>query len=282
MSVLLGVNAFPARGDGGRRQAEALAAWRGISGVQLANLQWADDAYEVDGFETVPALTSDSRTATGLSGRRLPLVSECFDRLAELARRRGLRWFAYANSDIAYTQAAVGRIVDGGRQGYAFCRMDFDPQTGEEVEMVTAGVDAFAIDAGWWRANRHRFRPYIGGEPIWDNVYAAILLAHGDAELVHRAPLVRHERHPAGDWRGSAYAPYLHYLAALDRPYFTLWATWHHRLLELRARGSTEAEEMDLQREVFGRRPSVLDRAVQAARAARAKARWLTRGRTAA
>lgn len=281
MSILLGVNAFPARGDGGRRQAEALASWCALRGVRLANLQWADDVYEVDGFETAPVLTSDSRTATGMSGRRLPLVSECFDRLADLARDRGLRWFAYANSDIAYTQAAIDRIVDGGREGYAFCRMDFDAETGEDVEMVTAGVDAFAVGVDWWRANRHRFRAYIGGEPIWDNVYAALLLAHADAVLVHREPLVRHERHPAGDWRGSPYAAYLNYLAALDRPYFTLWATWHHRLMELRARGSTEREEMELQRQVFARRPSLLDRAVQAARAARAKARWLTRRRAA-
>lgn len=282
MSILLGVNAFPARGDAGRRQARALAAWRALSGVQLANLQWADDVYEVDGFDTVPVLTSDSRAATGLGGRRLPLVSECFDRLAELAHERGLRWFAYANSDVAYTQGAIDRIVEGGRQGYAFCRMDFDPETGEEVGMVTAGVDAFAVGVEWWRANRHRFRAYLGGEPIWDNVYAAILLAHADAVLVHREPLVRHERHPAGDWRGSPYATYLQYLAALDRPYFTLWAAWHHRLLELRARGASEDEEARLQREVFGRRPSVLDRAVQAARVAKARARWLTRGRTAA
>lgn len=282
MSILLGVNSFPARGDGGRRQAEALGAWRALSGVHLANLQWADDVYEVDGFETAPVLAADSRTATGLGGRRLPLVSECFDRLEAMARERGLRWFAYANSDIAYTQGAIDRIVTDRRQGYAFCRMDFDAETGGDVEMVTAGVDAFAVDVDWWRANRHRFRAYIGGEPIWDNVYAAILLAHSDAVLVHREPLVRHERHPAGDWRASPYAPYLNYLAALDRPYFTLWAVWHHRLLELRAGGSTERQELELQREVFGRRPSVLDRAVQAARAARAKARWLTRGRTAA
>jgi hypothetical protein len=113
-------------------------------------------------------------------------------------------------------------------------------------------------------------------------VYASILLAHADAVLLHRDPLLRHERHPAGDWRASPYARYLNYLAALDRPYFTLWATWHAELGKLRARGGTEREEMELQRQVFGRRPSVLDRAVQAARVAKAKARWLTRTRTAA
>jgi len=45
--VLLGVNAFPATGDGGRRQAEALATWRALDGVRLANLGWPGDVFEV-------------------------------------------------------------------------------------------------------------------------------------------------------------------------------------------------------------------------------------------
>lgn len=277
MSVLLGVNAFAASGEGAARQAAALGAWRGLRGVTLANLQWADEVFEVDGFETHPVLRGDSRTVSGRPGRRLPVVSELFDRLAEIAEARGCRWFAFANSDVAWTQDAIDRIADGGREGYAFSRVDVDAESGEAVEMVTAGVDGFAIAPGWWRAHRRRFRAYLAGEPIWDNVYAAILLAHADAVLLNRDPLLLHARHPAGDWRRSPFALYLNHLAALDRPYFSRWAEYHHRLTEMRARGATEADEMALQREVFRRPPSARERALQAARAAKARLRWAWR-----
>jgi len=141
---------------------------------------------EVDGFATHPVLREDSRTASGRPGPRKPIVSEAFDRLAAIAAAEGCRWFAYANSDIAWTQAAVDTVVRGAGQVYAFSRGDVHPATGEVIEMVTARIDAFVVDVAWWGANRRRFRPYIGGEPIWDNVYTAILLAHGDGELLNR------------------------------------------------------------------------------------------------
>jgi hypothetical protein len=275
--ILLGVNAFPAKGDGARRQTEALATWRELRGSRLANLQWADDVFEVEGFETHPVLRADSTTVTGRSGRRLPVLSEAFDRLADLAEAGGLEWFGYANSDISITQAAVDRVLSADREGYAFGRMDFDPETREDVEMVTAGIDLFALRVDWWRANRRRFRAYIGGETIWDNVYVAILLAHADAVLLNRDALIRHERHAPADWRNSPFARYLNWLAARDRPYFTLWVTYFHRLMEMRAHGlADEAEELRMQREVFKRRPSPVDRVVQSARVVKAAARWAT------
>jgi len=279
MSLLLGVNAFPARGEAADRQARALTSWRGLEGVRLANLGWKGDVLEVEGFATHPVLREDSRTASGRLGPRKPIVREVFDRLAAIAAAEGCRWFAYANSDIAWTQAAVDAVVRGGRQAYAFSRGDVDPRTGEVVEVVTAGVDAFVFDVAWWSANRRRFRDYIGGEPIWDNVYAAILLAHSDGVLLNREPLVRHERHPAGDWRGSPFAHYLAYLAALDSLYFSRWAGYHGRLEALRARGAGEEEEMALQDDAFCGPFPVGARLVQAGRALKARVRWAAQRR---
>ena len=275
MTLLLGVNAFAGTGEGARRQGRALERWRGLRGVHLANLQWADDVYDLDGFETHPVLRQDSRTVTGRQGPRKPIVSEAFDRLAAIAAAKGCRWFAYANSDIEWTQAAVDAVAGGGGEVYAFSRGDVDPESGEVVEMVTGGIDAFAVEVGWWGAHRRRFRAYIGGEPVWDNVYTAILLSHGRGALLNREPLLRHERHPAGDWRGSPFAAYLHHLAALDRPYFTRWAVYHHELLALRAAGASEADELALQRRVFGGRFSPGERLVQAGRALKWRWRWM-------
>jgi hypothetical protein len=274
MSLLLGVNAFAGSGDGARRQSEALESWRGLTGVKLANLGWPDEVMEVDGFATHPLLRQDSRTVTGREGPRKPIVREVFDHLAAIAAAEGCRWFGYANSDIAWTQAAIDAVAADGRQVYAFSRGDVDPATGSVVGMVTAGVDAWVVDVSWWGAHRRRFRPYIGGEPIWDNVYTAILLSHGDGLLLNREPLVRHEQHPAGAWRRSPFAPYLGYLAALDSLYFSRWAHYHQKLTDLRARGAAADEEQALQRESFGGGFSTSSRIVQVARALKARARW--------
>ena len=274
MSILLGTSAFATRGDAHRRERAALAAWRALRGVTLANLQWPDGRVEVEGFPTHAVLRLDSRTVSGREGPRKPVALELFDRLCALAEGAGCRWFGYANSDVRVTQAAVDRVAAGGREGYAFSRMDFDAQTGEDAGMVLGGIDLFVVEARWWRANRHRFRAYLIGEPTWDNVYAAVLLRHADAVLLNREALVRHERHPAGAWSGSPFARYLQLLAALDRPYFTRWAHYHDRLLELRARGAPEAEELALQRHWFRLRPSPAARAVQALRALKARVRY--------
>lgn len=275
MTVLLGTNAFAASGDAGRRQSAALASWRALSGVRLANLQWPDESFEVDGFRRYPALRLDSRLVSRRGGPRKPIVSEAFDRLAEIAERQGCRWFVYANSDVHLTQAAIDRIVAEGRDGIAFSRMDFDGATGFDLGIETAGIDAFAVSVDWWRANRRRFRAYPGGEPVWDNVYAALLLCHGDAVVLNREPLVRHERHGAGPWGASPFADYVHYLAAMDRPYFSLWARYHWELAEMRARGASEDEETAMQRRVFRFAPTLSERAVQAARALKARLRWV-------
>lgn len=279
MSLLLGVNAFAGTGDAAGRQARALEPWRSLHGVSLANLQWPDDVFALDGFETHPVLREDSRTASGRPGPRKPIVREAFDRLASIAAEKGCRWFAYANSDIEWTQAAVDAVVGGGREVYALSRGDVDPASGEVVEMVTAGIDAFAADVRWWGANRHRFRPYIGGEPIWDNVYTAIFLSHGDGVLLNREPLLRHERHPASEWSRSPFVSYVANVADRDRLYFTRWAVYHHELLALRGRGASEEEEMALQRRVFDGRFSPGERLVQAGRALRSRWRWMRQGR---
>jgi hypothetical protein len=275
MSLLLGANAYPATGEAGRRQAEALATWRALRGVRLANLQWPDEVCEVEGFATHPVLRGDSRLAARRKrGPRKPVMPELFDRLADLAEAEGCRWFGYANSDVQVTQGAVDWIVAGIRESYAFSRMDFDPETGADLEMEVAGIDLVVVSVEWWRANRKRFRAYLAGEPVWDNVYTSILLTHSDGVLLNRDPLIRHERHTPPPTAASPYAPYVWLLAARDRPYFSLWAHYHHHLTEMRARGAAEDEEMALQRRVFRLKWSIFGRVLHLGRLAKAHVRY--------
>ena len=108
------------------------------------------------------------------------------------------------NSDIIVSPAAVARVIAGEHQVYAFSRMDYD-RAGRDTGLILTGCDAFAFDVAWWRANRHRFRPYILGEPCWDNVFTALLMCYGDGMLVNRDAAIRHEIH-ATAWGAGAFS----------------------------------------------------------------------------
>jgi hypothetical protein len=121
---------------------------------------------------------------------------------------------------------------------------------GGAVEAVLLyGVDMFVFDVAFWRKERRRFRPYLLGEGVWDNVYASIVACHGGT-LLNRERLILHERHPAA-FQGSPFERYVHLLAARDRTYFSLWCGYVARAEALRARGGSIDDEHELQREVF-------------------------------
>ena len=270
MTLVLGTQFYQGDPAAMRRQSLAMDALQSLPGVLAIDVQWRDTPPWRPWIRTVPILRRDSTTITGCAGPVKPIASDVLDALAAIAEREGCRYFAYCNSDIIITPAAVAIISEGNKQGYAFSRMDQDLM-GRDAGMVLAGLDAFAFDVGWWRANRHRFRPYILGEPCWDNVYAALLMCHADAMLVNRVAAIRHQVH-ATAWSAGVFAEYNSYLASLDARYFTLWARYHHRLAASRARGASEAEERAIASSVFVWRPSPAAALRQAARDV--KARW--------
>lgn len=273
MSILFGTNVYPAEGDAGRRQANGVASLTRLKGVRLVNLFLRGEELAADGFDESLRLTSDSRTLTGRAGPRKPVVSEIFNALAARAAELRLPYFAFVNSDILVSQEAVDAACAGRARAHVFSRFDFDAADGRDLGAVPWGTDLFVVEARWWLTNARRFRAYILGEPVWDNVYTSKLLCHAGAVLHNRAPLIRHEAHPAA-WRQSPYAQYVRLLAALDAPYFSLWVEYINRLQRLRAAGVVEAEEMALQRDVFRLRPGVSGAAVQAARGVKARLRY--------
>jgi hypothetical protein len=221
--LTIGTRFYPASADSERRQRLAREALAALPDVHRVNLQFTDEAFRPEGFETRAVLRLDSQRVTGGGRVRKPIVSEMFDALAAAAAERGDRWFAYLNADIEVAPAAVARITGGGRDAYAFCRLDLAPATREPLDVLLLGLDLFAADVAWWRRERRRFRPYIAGEALWDNVYAAVMASHGNAEIVDVDPGIAHEQHPPG-WGGGLFAEYNGYLAALDAPYFSRWA----------------------------------------------------------
>ena len=281
-AVIVGTHVHPASGDAARRQRRALDALRDASPITPVNLQFADrrGLQEVDGLETTPLLRQDSNGITGRAGTRKPIVSELFTRLAELAVARGLRCFVYTNSDIVFSRAAFDHMTGGGHNAYVLSRTDVAADTGRDIGPLVHGADVFAVDARWWLANRRRFRPYIVGESVWDNVYTAQLLCWAGGVLLNRDPLVRHESHPIV-WGDSPFAEHNGILGALDRMYFSRWVMYVGRLERMRREAgglADEEEEMAMQREVFsGWTPDLADRVLQALRVAKLRLRLLGR-----
>ncbi len=215
------------------------------------NLQFSDESFSPDGFHTLPVLRRDSRIITGAPGRRMPVIRDMLDSLADVARARACRYFLFVNADIEVTPDALAWIADRGMDAYAFSRADLDPATRAFAGMMTLGLDGFAFDVAWWeRAHRH-FRPYVAGG-VWDNVYAAVLCARGRGQIVSDQRLLFHERHPSTWSADDASAVYNGFLAALDAPYFSRWAEYSWRLDAAAAEG--RAVDCDaIVRDVFSR-----------------------------
>lgn len=275
--IAIGTQFYPADEAGERRQAAARAALLRLEGVLPVNLQFVDERFAPAGFRTVPVLRQDSLTITGaVSGRRKPLVSEMFDGLAAVAAAEGCRYFAYLNADIEVTPAAVDTIRNGGRDAYAFSRMDVDPVTRASLGVEIFGLDMFAIDAAWWTRERRRFRPYISGHACWDDVYASLICAHGRSQIVNERPEILHERHPTA-WSQGPFDEHNGFLAALDAPYFSRWVQYATRLDEARKAGQPIDREQLAQQTMGDARLSVAAAAKQAARHLRARLRHARR-----
>jgi hypothetical protein len=271
--IAIGSQFYPAAGDAQRRQHRARAALLSLDYVIPVNLQFLDEDFQHEGFRTLRVLRRDSRTVTGAAGVRKPIVSEMFDALAGAARAAGCRYFAYMNNDIEVSQGAIGIILAGDRDGYAFSRVDVDPATGVETGIQIFGLDMFAIDAAWWERERRRFRPYIAGEACWDNVYASLLCADGNGLVINEGSGIYHQHH-ATLWKDGPFARHNAYLASLDSPAFSRWVRYATRLDELLRTGAPVDRDR-LARELLADGGlSVREAAVHAGRMVRARIRY--------
>jgi hypothetical protein len=260
--LLIGTSTSGRDGDIGRREARAEASLAALSGADAVNLRFVDDPAATGPAEALPALRRDALQVSGRQGPRKPIVSEMLDVLSAEAGRRGCSRIALVNGDIIVSQAAVDRIATLARPAIALSRQDVGG--GEPDAMLLRGIDMFVFDVSFWRAERRRFRPYILGEALWDNVYAAIAVCHGGT-LVNREALITHERHPSA--AASPFAQYGHLLATRDGTYFSRWCVYVDRAERLRAAGGTIEEEDALQRAIFTR-PGAAMLAMDAVRAA--------------
>ena len=278
MTVVVGTHTFAASGEGLRRQAVAMRTLASLRGATPENVQFAEGGHAVEGVHTLAVLTRDSCGVTGRTGPRKPIVSDILDALCARAEQLGGRHFSFMNADILLSQQAVDWIADGQYEAWLFSREDFDGESGASLGMGTAGIDVIAFSTGWWRQHRARFRPYIAGEAVWDNVYTALVMCHAKAVLENRRPLARHEAHPTAWAPGTGpYARYTQYLAARDAGYFSLWCCYWDRLQDIRQRGGDEQTEFALAQEIFVWDPGPRARVLQRFRDVKAALRYRLR-----
>ena len=195
--ILLGTS-VSGRAEAAAREAPAqdsLAALSSAGTAVCVNLTFHDDPPAASPLERCRHLRLDARLVSGVSGPRKPVVSEMLDVLASEAERRGIRRIGIVNGDIVVTPAAVEHAVITERSALAIARTD---RGGDEPDaLLRHGIDMFTFDVGVWRRERRRFRAYLLGEPVWDNVYAAVAVCHG-GEIVNRAGLLLHTRASVG------------------------------------------------------------------------------------
>jgi hypothetical protein len=247
--ILLGTS-VSGRAGAAAREAPAQASLAALSAAGIAscvNLAFHDDAPPASPLQTLPMLRLDARVVSGVEGARKPVVTEMLDILAAEADRRGIQRIGIVNGDIVVTAAAIDAAVATPRGALAMARTDTGG--GLPESLLRHGIDMFTFDAGFWQRHRRRFRAYLLGEPVWDNVYAAIVACHG-GEIVNREGLLLHARHPPA-FGASPYARYIQLLAARDSAYFSLWCTYVARAEALAAERALSGADAELQRQIF-------------------------------
>ena len=251
--MILGTHIYSASGAAAERVRRALDGWAALPGVRLVNLQFADDPSPVvhPAFETRAVLRDDSRTVTGVSGPRKPIVRELLDRLVDAADESGSAFAGFSNADILISPAAVSRVANGGHDAVIFSRMDIDAATGAALGEFFSGQDTVFVRPAAYRAVRRRLRPYVVGEMPWDVVYTSILLTHTRAALVNRGDDCRHVFHDT-IWVDSPFAAHGWRLSHQDWTYFARWYRYYNPAKALRERGGSAEEEDALRSRVFG------------------------------
>ena len=247
--ILLGTSVSGRRGAA-EREAPAQASLATLSSAGTAvcvNLTFHDEPAPAAPLEPLPKLRLDAPLVSGVAGPRKPVVSEMLDVLASEAERRGIRRIGIVNGDIVVAPGAVDCAVATPRPALAIARTDRGDD--RPASLLRHGLDMFTFDVAFWRRERRRFRAYLLGEPVWDNVYAAVAACHGGA-IVNRAGLLLHTRHPSAG-ASSPFARYLQVLAARDSAYFSLWCAYVDRASALDPQPADADRDGRLQREIF-------------------------------
>jgi hypothetical protein len=234
-SFVLGTNIYSATGEAMERMDTALESWRQLD-VPLRDLAFTDCiTTPVAGFIQKHTLHRDSCSVTGTTGRRKPLVRDLFDGLWVAARESKCDYFVFSNADIILTPNFRDTVRQLNADSAYFTRFDLiNTPSDSTSSLYVRGQDTYAVRTEWWGENRHRFRPYILGEPQWDNIYTTLFARHGHSMLFYDVTLCHHKVH-AQHWQAAT--PFGRYNNDLRRRFddmpFSMWVRYSAEICSL-------------------------------------------------
>ena len=229
MKILIGTNIF----GNNPRQDIARESWMhlqksNIDTIRLLAVQYykeyhdtrkaflSDEPIEYQDFK-IPVtfkLEKSSRYLTGESEKDVPSIKEILDTLyKEIANDKNVTHFAYINSDCILTKNFVEYIQQNEVNAFAASRLDVEPfkhfkdikdKGINVIRSEPAGFDFFCFSKQWWKEYRHLFPDMLIGQPLFDVLYAGIIMLYGGKILNDpQKPIICHIHHENVSHRDS-------------------------------------------------------------------------------
>lgn len=164
--------------------------------IELYNITFADEQNAHPEFTQLPLLTKSSRELIPQSKKRLPLAKECFDALS----KQSCEYFLYLNNDILISDKLIKLILKQSYETYSFSRVDVQPLTSIDgnmvpIKMEIAGFDAWSCNSNWWNEHKHRFKNYVVGQWQWDVDFALTMYNYSNGTICNDDFYIAHEDH---------------------------------------------------------------------------------------
>jgi len=221
MKILLGTNIF----GNNIRQDIARESWMhlqksNINTIRLLAVQYYkeyhdtrkafinDEPIEYQDFK-IPVtfkLEKSSRYLTGESEKDIPSIKEILDVLyKEIANDANITHFAYINSDCILTKNLIEHLQHNEVNAFAASRIDIEPINNFKdikdkginvIRSEPAGYDFFCFSKQWWKEHRHLFPDMLIGNPLFDVLYAGLIMLYGGKLLNDpQKPIICHIQH---------------------------------------------------------------------------------------
>lgn len=159
-------------------------------------------------------LESNSRYLVGESERDIPSIKGILEKLYTLAKAdTTITHIMYINSDCILTKHFIDYIQNNEAPAIAISRLDIGPVDKFKdikdrgihvIRSEPAGFDGFLYKKEWWKAHAKLHPDMVIGKPLFDVLYAGIIILYGGKILNDpQKPIICHIHHDNVSHRDS-------------------------------------------------------------------------------
>lgn len=160
--------------------------------VDLINIMFTDEHYDIPGFKSYSVLEKNSKNYFPKFNKKLPTVNEIFDKLALLE----YDYFVFINNDIIVSDRFIKQIKDEPfYDSFVASKLHFselksldDPNSIPDAISVH-GFDGFGIKRTWWVNNSSKFNTFFLGKPYWDTYFFTMCYISGKCKVLNKPPV---------------------------------------------------------------------------------------------